>query len=186
MASMSDKGAQLIGEIGSTVEKAIKPVLQVLTLNSATLELIIARLDALDSLTGQADALPRAATQPRAAVVSDEATSSASVKEVATKAQAVNIFFSSSVKNGLHGFRETYVTDAILADLKLKRPAELSANPSEDEKKANVKAWGTVATKVWAKIADLDRACIKKVQAALKNSAGSEAPANLVEDTDEN
>lgn len=181
---MSDKGAQLIGEIGSTVKKAIEPVLQGLTLQSATLELIIARLNAMDSLTGQADALPRAAAQPKAAVVSDDAT--ASVKEVATKSQAVNIFFSSSVKSGLHSFRETYVTDAILADLKLKRPAELSANPSEDEKKANVKAWGTVATKVWAKIADLDRACIKKVQAALKNSAGSEAPANLVEDTDDN
>lgn len=185
MASMSDKGAQLIGEISSTVKKAIDPVMQGLTLQSATLELIIARLDAMDSLHGQSDALPKAAAQPKAAAVSDEA-SSASVKEVATKAQAVNIFFSSSVKNGLHGFRETYVTDAILADLKLKRPAELSANPSEEEKKANVKAWGTVATKVWAKIADLDRACIKKVQAALKNSAGSEAPANLVEDTDEN
>lgn len=184
MASMSDKGAQLIGEISSTVKKAIEPVLQGLTIQLAILELINARLDALDSLTGQSDALPKAAAQPKAAVVSDEAT--APVKEVATKTQAVNIFFSGSVKSDLHSFRQTYVKDDILADLKLKRPAELSANPSEEEKKANVKAWGTVATKVWVKMTDIDRACIKKVQTALKNSAGSEAPANLVEDTDDN
>jgi len=180
MASMSDKGTQLIGEINATVKKAVDPILQGLTLQSATLELIIARLDSMGALSPATAVAQEPASLPKAAVLSDEAAASAPAK---VKTQSVNIYFATTVKEGnANGFRDTYVTDAVLADLKLKRPAELSANPSEDEKKANIKAWGTVATKVWAKIPEIDRACIKKVQAASKSLSGSEAATNLVED----